>query len=90
MAALAFERLQQMHLAAHLLTGERLWILKGFQREVIHNFDCISSSWRDAAHTLSNSANGPLFLIYIRIFPLNIDFIALFASLSKMITRRSY
>lgn len=44
MATLAFERLQQMHLAAHLLTGERLWILKGFQREVIHNFDCISSS----------------------------------------------
>lgn len=43
-------RLQQMHLAAHLLTRERLWILKGFQREVIHNFDCISSSWRDAVY----------------------------------------
>lgn len=89
MATLAFERLQQMHLAAHLLTGERLWILKGFQREVIHNFDCISSGWRDAVHTLSNSVNGPLFLIYIRIFPpliIYIDFITLFESLSKMIT----
>ncbi len=62
-----------MHLAAHLLTGERLWILKGFQREVIHNFDCISSSWSDAAglHAFSNSVNGPLFLIYIRIFSPN-------------------
>lgn len=33
-----------MHLAAHLITAERLWILKGFQRKVIHNFDCNSSS----------------------------------------------
>lgn len=30
MATLAFERLQQIHLAAHLLTGERLWIFKRF------------------------------------------------------------
>lgn len=90
MAALAFERLQQMHLAARSLTGGGLWILKGFQREVIHNFDCISSSWRDAVHTFCNSVNGPLFLIYTRIFPplliIYIDFITLLESLSKMIT----
>lgn len=34
-----------MHLASDLLTAERLWSLRGFQRDVIHNFDCISSSF---------------------------------------------
>ena len=46
--------LQQMHLAAHLLTGERLWILKGFQREVIHNFEGVQP------RAFSNSVNGPV------------------------------
>lgn len=72
MATLAFERLQQMHLAAHLLTGKDCGFLKGFQREVIHNFfffACIFPSWREAANACFNSTNCLLFLIYMPIFP---------------------
>lgn len=57
MATLAFERPQQMHTAAHLLTGGRTEDFKSFfffssslyffllKLEVIHDFGCISSSW---------------------------------------------
>lgn len=40
-----------MHHAAHLLARERVWILKGFQREVIHNFDDISAHTEEREYT---------------------------------------
>lgn len=59
-----------MHHAAHLLARERLWILKGFQREVIHNFDDISTHQREGLHMVSNPVNGPLMSnLYSRISP---------------------
>lgn len=59
-----------MHPAAHLLARERLWILKGFQREVIHNFDNISAQRSEGVHMVSNPANGPLISnLYSRIYP---------------------
>lgn len=58
-----------MHHAAHLLARERLWILKGFQREVIHNFDDISTHRREGVHVVFNPVNGPLISnLYSHIF----------------------
>lgn len=51
MATLAFERLQQMHLAAHLLSRERLWILKGFSTRGDSQFDCIFSQVEGMQYT---------------------------------------
>lgn len=49
-----------MHRAAHLLARGRLWILKGFQREVIHNVDDIFTHRREGVHVAFNPVNGPL------------------------------
>lgn len=59
-----------MHHAAHLLARERVWILKGFQREVIHNFDDISAHRGAGVHMVSNPVNGALISnLYWRISP---------------------
>lgn len=48
--------------------GKECWILKGFQREVIHNFDDISAHRGAGVHVGSNPVNGALISnLYCRI-----------------------